>query len=683
MRQICLIFFLFLPVCTVLAVKAPPWPVTVRQPDGSVITVFIRGDEFLHYTVTADGRTVARGADGYFRQAEKPVQGNAVILRQNSMRSSGPARARTAAVSGGTNIRALVIPVEFSDISFSMTDPAGHFNDMLNTAGYSANGGTGSAKDYFEANMPGYTFTFDVMPPVRLSRTYSYYGENDISSPPAITYDMHLTELVREACSLASASTDFSVYDIDKDGTLDYVFFYLAGYNEAESGDDNAIWPQTYNISSEGIRFNGVRIGLFSCASELSGSDPGTDGGGILSGIGTFCHEFGHFLGLVDLYDTDYGSGGMSSCLWGRLSLMDEGNYNNLGRTPPYFCAIDREQAGIITYRDAAAGTSVTMPPVQDNPEAVRIQTSTQGEYYLLEYRDGSGWDSYIEGSGMLAYHIDRSGNAAGDITASVRWSTNLVNAYALHQCADLVEAYPQATHISQVFFPGHAEVTEFSAVGDPALIAWDGTPVGLRLTDITVNGGNLSFKVEEDSSEVLLTPSDCRIEAWQNKAYLQWSCGRPGDYTWGLSWRATDSGLPPEADTAYTESYTFEGLVPNTEYVCRIWHIGRNSNGDTVRIRFTTGALSSPYPYLSLRKKYAAGDTLKLVINNITEPITSTEWYVNGYMVQSDTYVLRQVGSYRIEVVLKYSSDGSSEKLIRTITVNYAITDEEDEEEF
>ena len=147
----------------------------------------------------------------------------------------------------------------------------------------------------------------------------------------------------------------------------------------------------------EGIRIKGVRIGLVSCASELSGSDLGMEGSAIPAGIGTFCHEFGHFLGLTDLYDTDYGSGGMSSCLWGRLSLMDEGNYNNSGRTPPYFCAIDREQAGILTYEDAAAGTSVSLPPIHECGWAVRINTSTPGEYYLLEHRTESGWDAYIQ----------------------------------------------------------------------------------------------------------------------------------------------------------------------------------------------------------------------------------------------------------------------------------------------
>ncbi len=676
MRPLCLIFFFLLAAGTAMAVKAPSRPITVMQPDGRTITLYISGDEFRRRIVTADGTAVAKDESGFFRPVQERTPGNVVQLRKSSMRAAAVKSAGRAYVP--TDVRVLVIPVCFADVDFSVTDPTAHFHNMLNAPGYSDNGGTGSAKDYFEANMPGYTFTFDVTAPVRLSREYSYYGENDISVPNVINYDMRLNELVQEACSLASASVSFPVYDRDGDGQADYIFFYLAGYNEAESGDDGTVWPQTYNISSEGIRVNGIRIGLFGCSSELSGSDLGIEGGEIPSGIGTFCHEFGHYLGLVDLYDTDYGNGGTSNCLWGKLSLMDEGSYNNSGRTPPYFCAIDREQAGVISYIDAETGTEVSLSPLHAGGEVLRVTTSTAGEYYLFEYRTESGWDSYIEGQGMVAYHVDRSDNIAGDITASVRWSTNLVNAYALHECADLVEAYPQASHISQVFFPGQAGIDEFSAAWSPALIAWDGTPAGLRLTEITDNGDALTLRIEEDSTEILLSPMSCHIEAWQNKALMEWRCGRPGTYTWAIAWLPEGSGTEPLRDTAYAQSYTFTGLTPNTEYICSIHHVGEHNNGDTVSLRFSTEPLSSPYPYLSLRRRYAPGDTVRLVINNITEPVASVDWYIDGSLIPSDSYVFRREGSYRMEVILHYSTDGSSETLTRTLNVSDIFKEED-----
>ena len=66
MRPICLIFLLMVSVQTALAVRAWPYPVTVRQPDGSTVTILLHGDEYFHYATTTDGRTVSKGRDGFF-----------------------------------------------------------------------------------------------------------------------------------------------------------------------------------------------------------------------------------------------------------------------------------------------------------------------------------------------------------------------------------------------------------------------------------------------------------------------------------------------------------------------------------------------------------------------------------------------------------------------------------------
>lgn len=665
-----------------MAVKAPPYPVKVRQPDGSIITVLIRGDEFYHTVTATDGRAMSRDSKGFFRHTTAPAAAEAAAIRQrNVMRfQAAGIPARFSPEAFPKTIRVLVIPVEFDDLAFSVNSPAAHFDAMLNSPGYSENGGTGSSKDYFEANIPGFRFSFDVTEPVKLSRSYTYYGENDLSTPSVITYDMRLTELVREACTLANSSVDFSGYDMNGDGQVDYIFFYLAGYNEAESGDEYAIWPQTGNASQEGIKLDGVNIGMFGCASELSGSDLGMDDAGIPSGIGTFCHEFGHFLGLVDLYDTDYGSGGMSNCLWGKLSLMDEGNYNNSGRTPPYFCAIDRELVGSANYINLTAGETYTLPPVQANGDVIRVPTVNSGEYYLMENRNAEKWDSYIEGKGMVVYHIDKSQTNVDGITAYTRWMTNLVNTYADHECADLVEAFPQAGHISQVFFPGQAGITGLSAAGDPAFIAWDGTPVGIRLANIMDYGGNITFDVMEDVSEILLSPLMCKVEAFQNKAIMTWESGRPGNYKWAVNWKVADPEASAMHDTTMANRYTFDGLSPRTEYLCSIYHVGQHSNGDTVVLRFSTSALTSPYPYILLKRRYEKGDTLDMVLNNITEEYSSIAWYINGYRAISDRYVFRDTGEYEIKVVLEYASDGSTETIVRTLNVTDAYIRDDEE---
>ena len=281
----------------------------------------------------------------------------------------------------------------------------------------------------------------------------------------------------------------------------------------------------------------------------------------------------------------------------------------------------------------------------------------------------------------MVAYHIDKSKNIVEGITAAVRWTTNMVNTCSSHECADLVEAFPEAGHISQVFFPGQAGITELSAAGDPAFIAWDGTPVGLRLSSIMLNGRTVSFDVHEDVSEILLTPTAWHIDAFQNKAVLRWDPGRPGSYRWAVNWGDSPDGPYRHSDTAYINRYTFGDLQPKTDYFCSLYHIGKHGNGDTVTIRFSTQALTSPYPYILLKRHYSAGDTLEMVINNITEECSSVIWYINGWRALSDRYIFREVGEYEIKAVLEYSSDGSKEEIIRRLTVNDAFIREDENE--
>lgn len=662
-----------------MAVKAYPYPIKVQQPDGSIITITLHGDEFHHYALTPEGMRVVRNDNGFLTRQGTAKTATALheSIRAhniNRLNASGGIPVLSPAVTG--QVRILVIPVEFADIRFSVEDPQSHFDAMMNTTGYSGNGGTGSVKDYFAANIPDRDFIFDVCAPVQLSKSYSYYGSNDVSTPSVITYDANLAEMVSEACTLADSEVDFSRYDNDGDGNADYIFLYVAGHNEAESGDDNAIWPQTNNISSKGLRLDGTGIGLFSCSSELSGGNIGSDI--IYAGIGTFCHEFSHFLGLVDLYDTDHGNGGVSKCLWGSLSVMDNGNYNNSGRTPPYFCAIDREMAGTARYMDISEGSTVSLDPVNIDGTVIRIPTSTDGEYYLMENRQEYGWDQHIGGSGMVIYHIDKSGTNVDGITASVRWMTNLVNSYAQHECADLVEAFSNAEHISQVFFPGQADIKEFSAAGDPAFIAWDGTPVGLKLINIAENGDNVTFDVMEDNTEILLTPVNCRIKSYQNKAVAEWESGRPGYYRWGIIWGKDGEPLDQAVrDTALINRYTFTGLTPKTEYQCMIYHIGEHHHGDTLCVRFGTSSLTSPFPYIVLDKdKYVTGDTLDLTLNNITEGINSCLWYINGNRALTDRYIFKSAGTYEITAVIEYSSDRSVETVRRRLTVTHALID-------
>ena len=147
--------------------------------------------------------------------------------------------------------------------------------------------------EYFNAQFKGAReFTFDVGPVVTLSRNHDYYGEDDEDGN-----DKRAANAAAEACLLSDADVDFSQYD--------FIYVFYAGGNPADGGaSDDHIWPHAWDFLSAGIRLrlDGKLLTNYAMSSELMNlGQPQLN----LTGIGTFCHEFSHILGLPDFYDVD------------------------------------------------------------------------------------------------------------------------------------------------------------------------------------------------------------------------------------------------------------------------------------------------------------------------------------------------------------------------------------------
>ena len=149
----------------------------------------------------------------------------------------------------------------------------------------------------------------------------------------------------------------------------------------------------------------------------------------------------------------------------------------------------------------------VSIGPVR-NSIAYYSETGTEGEYFLYECRDGSGWDSYIP-TGLLIYHVDRStAHRVGGISAYEQWTdwpySNAINAYGDHPCFYVVPAadqqnlhYPGGT--GSMVFPGSEDIHSFIPVD------WSGkNPSGIRLSGIQYAGGNVQFNMSFSQSRLL-----------------------------------------------------------------------------------------------------------------------------------------------------------------------------------
>lgn len=469
------------------AVPAKRGLIIYTQPDGSKISVRVHGDEWFHYVTDESGKIMEENADGYLIASSATVSEMKAKMTKAQEAKKRVLEIRQEAIAKAQATGSPKIPVvlvEFSDKSFSISNPKTAFENLLMQSGYSANGGTGSVLDYFEDQSRGaYSPQFVVMDVVTLSGKMSTYGSNDTNAAKALY----------EACQKLDSSVDFSQFDNDGDGKIDMALMYYAGYNEAEGGSSSTIWPHQYYVPSvvtNAQSFDGVKLNRYFCTSELKGTS-GTN----MCGIGTTCHEFAHSIGLPDFYDTDYEDNGECGATYD-YDLMCSGPYNNNGCTPPWMNAEELVMLGWMdSITELTTVGAVTVPPISaNNPVAYKTPATTDGEYFLYECRPGTGWDAPLS-AGLLIYHVDKSTahniswsdddgtNSATAYNLWANWSYyNAINVLGTHPCFYIVPSGGQTSlyYSGKNFtYPGSANVSTYSPID------WAGSDTGFTLSSI------------------------------------------------------------------------------------------------------------------------------------------------------------------------------------------------------
>ena len=489
------------------------------QADGTTVTLRLVGDEYHSYYTRMDGTPVRLNKRGMW------VEDRSVVEMHESARKARRV-GQQALLSSGYPLtgspKSLVILVNFSDLKFKTT--LQNFQDMLSKSGYSDNGAVGSCRDYFIACSDSiFRPQFDCYGPVELSHKMEYY-------------DTHVRQMIVEACNLLDdQGVDLKQYDTDNDGKIDNVFVYYAGHNEAEGAPSNTIWPHR-SVVNTGERVQGKLIYDYACTSELRGST-----GSTMCGIGTFCHEFGHVLGLPDYYDT---SDGTSQYTIGSWDIMCSGNYNGNGRTPPTHTAGERFQLGWVTPIQLKDAGSYTLAPVESSSAVYLIAKSehnlsfdeaSPNEYWLLENRQHVGWDApstALTATGLLIWHVDYNATA---------WGANRPNnsqplRYDLEE-ADGVKGYAAASDP----FPGSKKITTFTPV------LHSGEILDQPLMNIEEDGQNISFMFK--SNDFMFLPTDLPvIESTYNPDTKK-------AYTPAKRLKIAGEGLDPELSVAITVS--------------------------------------------------------------------------------------------------------------------------------
>lgn len=374
--------------------------------------------------------------------------------------------------------RGLLILAEFSDQSFAPNNTQQAFDSLSNGDNYTYNGAIGSCKQYFAEQSNGkYIPHFDVVGPVKLPNTVEYYGADSNQKT-----DQYLFDFVLDACLGAdSLGVDFSQYDNDNNGFVDFVYIIYAGYGQFDGGPSYTIWPHNWDLKAALFygnhnqteyyansatdyklpQIDGKTLLTYACSNEIHKATNNR------TGIGTICHEFSHVLGLPDYYitTTEENTHLNKRLTPGAWSLMGYGNHLNNGNTPPNYSAYDKYFLGWITPEVLSENQTLILPADGETYYMLtrNEQHLTQGAYrtdtvYYIENRQKEGWDTALPGHGMLIWQV---------IFNEQDWKNNCPNDYVpryrLISAHSLSSPYTTGQAKQEVPFPGSKNITKYT----------------------------------------------------------------------------------------------------------------------------------------------------------------------------------------------------------------------------
>lgn len=619
------IFILNALLCLVLSVWAVPakrgvW-CSLSLVDGTEVKAQLVGDEFLHYYVSEDGtKYVQDESTGLYRKMtdEVTAQRRAAVRRAQAQgrQKRMLRKAQASNVFQGTK-KGLIILVQFTDSKFKSGHDLALYRRIANEVNYSDNNFRGSIKDYFKAQSHElFELDFDVAGICQLQHTYAYYGKNSNDN------DVRAGQMVAEACLWAHEhGTDFSKYDWDGDGEVDQVFVLYAGHGEASyDKDPDTIWPHMHYLSASDYRkslsLDGVTVDTYACSSELNGD-------GNLDGIGTFCHEFSHCMGFPDLYDTSYaGWFGM-----GDFDLMCSGSYNGDSKCPAGYSAYEKAECGWLTLKDMTdveKETSIAgVQPMSADGDAYVIKNKGhEDEYYILENRQKTGWDSYLPASGLMITHVDYDAdiwdwnmpNTSGKYEdANGNTKTNDHQRLTIFRAGNSSSDYGDSSDLYP--YRGNNSLTKTSS---PASTLYNTNSDGSKymhvaITDIAIAAdGTASFtlsKKEHQGGDVPVTPSGSTM---LYESFDKCTGTGGNDSIWGG--RSIGAGTPTYDNKGWTST---QGKVYASSACVRV---GTSSvNGDITTPSFTVNGKAVLSFKAGAWNTSGDGTTLNLSVSNGT----------------------------------------------------------------
>ena len=366
------------------------------------------------------------------------------------------------------------------------------------------NNPTGSMKEYYhEISYGNFTVNGDAGGWYNSSSTMSQAVEN-------------AREYVANVAALADGDFDYGLYDNDgpdnipnsgdDDGYVDGLIVVYSGCGaEWSPGNDN-LWPHasslgSYDYTSNDASANGgnIIVSSYAVCPELSGG--GDCNTSTIRPMGVYAHEFGHVLGLPDLYDRDNSDGDSEGV--GEWCLMASGSWLGIGGdTPAHMSAWCKSEMGWLNPTVLTTNANgIEIPEIETQPYALKIWEDDFefDRYFLIENRQAIGFDSDINGTGLLIYHIDESRRYGSSF-----FSGGPVNDDAAHKLVDLEEA-DGANNLDNKDnrgdagdpFPGSSLNGNFNELTIPSSNNYDSEITGIAVNEISDSDTIMTANIE------------------------------------------------------------------------------------------------------------------------------------------------------------------------------------------
>ena len=492
------IIFFFILKSLLYSDLADPLPFKVNQPNGIEIEILNRGNhlqgwhEFKGWTILKKSNgwwVYAKGNNGRQLIAsdilvginpepnnsnlfiQKGIRPDPIILLDNSpIPNLNLTRTDTFHVP--------LILVEFPDApaSYDSSD----FELLMNQTGYTHLNydNTGSFKDFFQE------ISYDQFLPISEVTNWFTAPENhshySYSNPNGYS---HVRSLVRYLVDeLEEQGFDWSKYDNDDDGYVDALNVLHQGAG-AEQGDYSNIWSHKSSLGNLSVNYDGVIISSYTMNPEIQS--------GNIVAIGVLAHEFGHALGLPDLYDTDYSSTGS-----GAFSLMASGAWGTTGNSPWHpstmigWCKNELGWVEIVTIEDSQNGIEIEQS--YSNNQIIKLNHPTiPEEYWLIENRQQIGSDTLMPAAGLAIWHINDN--------IAQGWAINNNEPYygvGLEQADGMFALENGGPSNAADIYPGITDNREFSHSSSPNTTSLYGEPSMIRLDNISDPGTTMSFDI-------------------------------------------------------------------------------------------------------------------------------------------------------------------------------------------